>query len=339
MTVTISDTYSALSRTGTARIVEIVGEQRGFYGIVGYSRFETSCSRETLEALLAAKGEMWLRDEIARAEEPAYVLEPLRRQFDRFGWDVTGKRVLDFGCGCGGSTLCLARLGAASVTGVEPNVACVTAGRLRTRDSGLADRVAFEHVPETTHLPFADGAFDAVVMNAVLEHIPPVGRPAHLRAIWRVIAAGGRLFIGETPNRLWPQDYHTTGLWGLPYLPLSLARRYAIARGKAPASATRECLLAEGLQGGVYWEVARSLGPAAVCLNTRLGDDVARFWERILAKPGQSRRRLALKRGLYAVHRLLDRAIFRPLGIPAAAFLPELSLCFVKERVRDSEGV
>jgi hypothetical protein len=58
MTVTITDTYSALSCTGTARIVEISGEQRGFYGVVGHSRFETFYSRETLEALLAVKGEM-----------------------------------------------------------------------------------------------------------------------------------------------------------------------------------------------------------------------------------------------------------------------------------------
>jgi hypothetical protein len=167
-------------------------------------------------------------------------------------------------------------------------------------------------------------------MNAVLEHIPPAGRGVHLRELWRVIVPGGRLFIGETPNRLWPQDYHTTGLWGVPYLPLSLARRYAIARGKVPATATVEWLLGEGIRGGSYWEVARALGSGAVCLNKTLGDDVATFWERALARPGQSAGRLALKRGLGAIHRLFDRAIFRPLGIPGTAFLPELSLCFVK---------
>ncbi|MCX6031098.1 MAG: class I SAM-dependent methyltransferase [Chloroflexi bacterium] len=323
MTVTIHD-------TGATRVVEIAGEQHGFYGIVQHSRFETPYSRETLAALLAVKGEMWLRDEIVRAEDPAYVQEPLRCQFARFGWEIAGRRVLDFGCGCGGSTLCLARLGAASVTGVEPRPEFVAAARLRARDSGLTGRVAFEHLPDTTRLPFDDGSFDAVVMNAVVEHIPPADRPAHLAEVWRAIAAGGRLFIGETPNRLWPQDYHTTGLWGVPYLPLGLARRYAIARGRAPAGATSAWLLSEGIRGGSYWEIARALGPNAVCLNRVQRDDVARFWARALAKPGQSVGRLTLKSSLYAVHRLLDRILLRPLGIPAVAFLPELSLCFTK---------
>ena len=324
MTVTISD-------AGATRSVEITGEQRGFYGIVQQSRFETSYSRETLAALLAVKGEMWLRDEIARGEEPAYVQEPLRRQFERFGWAIAGRRVLDFGCGCGGSTLCLARMGAASVVGVEPRAEFVAAGRLRARDSGLAGRVIFAHLPDTTHLPFDAGSFDAVVMNAVLEHIPPADRPAHLGEVWRVIAPDGRLFIGETPNRLWPQDYHTTGLWGVPYLPLGLACRYAIAAGRAPAGATVSWLLAEGIRGGVYWEIARALGAEGICLNRVQRDDAARFWARALAKPGQSAGRLALKRGFYAIHRLLDRLLLQPLGIPAVAFLPELSLCFVKK--------
>ncbi len=323
MSVTILD-------HGDRRIVEIHGEQRGFGGIVSHSRLETHYTRETLEALLAAKGEMWLRDEIARAEEPSYVQEPLRRQFERF-LPVRGLRVLDFGSGCGASSLCLARLGAAQVVGVEPQAQFVEAARLRIRDSGLADRVTALHVSDTLHLPFSDGQFDAVIMNAVVEHIPPKQRPAHLCEVWRVIAAGGHLLIGETPNRLWPQDFHTTGLWGIPYLPLPLARAYAIRRGRVPADATEAWLLSEGLRGATYWEVRRALGPGAICLNRTHGDDVAAFWDRSLNRAGQSGRKLALKRALAALHQRIDRAVLRPLGIPAVAFLPDLNLCFQKQ--------
>jgi SAM-dependent methyltransferase len=345
MTVTITD-------IGSARVVEITGEQRG-YGLGGVlqSRFEIHYSRETLEALLAAKGEAWLQDEVARAEEPAYVQELLRRQIERF-MPIEGRRVLDFGCGCGASAICLARLGSASVDGVDPQADFVRAARLRARDSrrspqgdGLAERSTplagifdFHHVADTTRLPFADGQFDVVVMNAVLEHIPPRRRPAHLREVWRVVAPGGHLFLDETPNRFWPQDFHTTGLWWVPYLPLGLARRYAIARGRAPADVTRDRLVADGIRGGSYWEIARALGPGARCLNRVRGDDVAAFWARSLARsskegvpPGTSRGRMALKRCARVLHRLIDHALWRPLGIPAAAFLPALNLCFEKE--------
>lgn len=325
MSVTITD-------AGSRRIVEIAGEQRGFGGVVQTSRTETPYSRETLDALLAAKGEMWLRDEIARAEEPTYIEEPLRRQFERFV-PIKGLRVLDFGCGCGASTLCLARLGAASVVGVEPAAAFAEAARLRVRDSGLTDRVSICHLPDTRRLPFEPGSFDAVVMNAVLEHIPPAARREHLREIWRTIAPGGHLFIGETPNRLWPQDFHTTGLWLVPYLPLAWARRYAVFRGRVPADASLAWLLSEGIRGATYWEVLAALGDDARCLNKVKGDDVDWFWAHSLTRLGQARRRLQLKRELYQAHALVDRVILRLLGVPAIAFLPDLSLCLEKTEV------
>jgi ubiquinone/menaquinone biosynthesis C-methylase UbiE len=311
-------------------MVDVAGRQRGFGGLAEHTRIETHYSRETLEALLAAKGEMWLRDEIARSEEPGYVEEPLRRQFERFG-SIVGQQVLDFGCGCAGSTLCLGRLGAASVIGVEPRGEFVEAARLRVRDSGMADRVSIRHVPDTRTLPFSTGTFDAVVMNAVLEHIPPAARREHLAEAWRVLVPGGRLFICETPNRLWPKDSHTTGLWFVPAMPLSLARRYAIARRKVPAAASLEWLLAEGMRGVTYWEVMSALEAGVRCLNRTKGDDVDWFWAARLDRPGQRWGRLKVKRLLRTLHLAIDRAFLRPLGIPAVAFLPELSLCLEKQ--------
>jgi SAM-dependent methyltransferase len=325
MSVTVTD-------TGVCRVVEISGEQRGFGGVVQYSRLESPYSQETLNALLTAKGEMWLRDEIARAEEPSYIEEPLRHQFERFV-PIAGQRVLDFGCGCGASTLCLARLGAASVVGIEPNPIFADAARLRVRDSGLVDRVDIRHIAETQALPFEDGSFDAVVMNAVLEHIPPAARREHLREIWRVIAPNGHLFIGETPNRLWPQDFHTTGLWLVPYMPLRLARHYAIMRKRVPPDATLDWLMSEGIRGGGYWEVMAALRPEIRCLNQVKCDDVDWFWARSLARPGQTSSRLKIKRILHAIHEAVARGVLYPLGIPAVAFLPDLSLCLEKKSV------
>ncbi len=319
----------SITDTGQSRIVDIEGEQHGYGGGVHYSHTETHYSRETLEAILAIKGEMWLRDEIARGEEPGYVELRLRRQFDRF-IPIWGQRVLDFGCGCGGSSLCLARLGASAVVGIEPQSEFVMVARLRARDSHVSDRVTFRQLTDTTHLPFPDGHFTAVVMNAVVEHIPPRERKVHLQEVWRVLAPGGHLFISETPNRWWPHDGHTTGLWWIPYMPLALARRYAIARGAVPADATMAWLLAAGLRGGSYWEIMRGLGPDARHLRPTPADDLASFWGANLARPNQSAGRVTLKRALYGLHRLACRYVLRPLGIPDIALLPELSMCVEK---------
>jgi ubiquinone/menaquinone biosynthesis C-methylase UbiE len=318
-----------ITDNGDIRIVEIIGEQRGFGGIVSHSRFSTRYSRETLAALLAAKGETWLRNEIARVEESSYVEDPMRQHLERFV-TLHGLRVLDFGCGCGSSSLILARLGAAEVIGLDIQPKFLEAARLRARDSGLAERIVFLHLTDTAYLPFPDGHFDAVVMNAVVEHLSPRLRPIYLREAWRVIKPGGHLFVGETPNRLWPKDNHTTKLWGLPYLPLPLARAYAVRRGRIPPGMGYDWLESEGLRGATYWALASALKPNAVCLNRQRGDDVAEYWERSLEKRSQAKWKLALKRRLASLHRLLDQAMLRPVGIPAVAFLPDLNLCFEK---------
>jgi SAM-dependent methyltransferase len=73
-----------------------------------------------------------------------------------------------------------------------------SAGHLHAFDDGLAVigidvQVTDERLPgavvaraDGTRLPFADGAFDAVVSSDVLEHVPPAGRPAFLAELHRV---------------------------------------------------------------------------------------------------------------------------------------------------------
>lgn len=70
-------------------------------------------------------------------------------------------------------------------------------------------------------LPFADGEFDLVYSNAVLEHVGSVERQAHfVREACRV---GKRVFI-VVPNRLFPVEVHT-GIFLLHYLPCRIFRR------------------------------------------------------------------------------------------------------------------
>lgn len=120
-------------------------------------------------------------------------------------------RVLDFGCGTGGTTVALATaLGAERVVGVDASPSAIAAARLRSAAHGLADIVEL-HTVAPGRLPFGDGEFDLAVAVSVLEFITrPEGRRATVRELARVVRPGGFLFIA-TP-RPWLREYHS-GLW------------------------------------------------------------------------------------------------------------------------------
>lgn len=307
--------------------MEIHGRHWGPGGFVEHSRFATFYSRELIQAILEVKSVTFLRDEIDRAENPARIARPLATLIGRFT-DLRDKELLDFGAGCGGSSLILARLGA-RVTSVEPEEAFVRVARLRARDAGLADRIRALHVPDTRQLPFPDDAFDVVTANGVLEHIPPRLRPPCLREMWRVLRPGGLLFVYESPNRLWPVDHHTTGLPLIPYLPPRWAFRLARALSdRVEPTETLEDLVGRGMIGVTYWEILRALPRGeVVCMNLQDHQDVPLFLAATTAGVRSGLRR-RLKAAFYHA---LDRAVCRPLGIPPAAFFPLLSLCFRKE--------
>ena len=93
-----------------------------------------------------------------------------------------GTRVLDLGAGPGDGTATLADTGAA-VAGVDFSRTMVAAAR--RRHPGLPF-----HEGDAEALPFAPGAFDAVVSNCVVHHL---ARPAAaFREVSRVLAPGSR---------------------------------------------------------------------------------------------------------------------------------------------------
>ena len=73
--------------------------------------WDTSYPLALIRAIHASKG-LYLCDEIMREEDPGYVERSIRHEV--FGYveaaAFAGKRVLDFGCGSGASTMVLARL-------------------------------------------------------------------------------------------------------------------------------------------------------------------------------------------------------------------------------------
>jgi len=105
----------------------------------------------------------------------------------RLAGDVSGRRVLDAGCGSGPLSAMLRAKGAV-VTGVDASPAMVELARQRL--GGDADlRVADLGGP----LPFADAEFDDVVASLVLHYLEDWGGP--LSELRRVLRPGGRLMV------------------------------------------------------------------------------------------------------------------------------------------------
>jgi SAM-dependent methyltransferase len=123
------------------------------------------------------------------------------------GFDVRGcRRILDAGCGNG-------RYSRFLLEHADPG-ALITAfdlspNMLRRAQRRLSsDRITFA-IADLTHLPYADGLFDAAVCGWVLEHLPDPR--LGLRELARVLSPEGRLlllttednFTGRWCGRLW----------------------------------------------------------------------------------------------------------------------------------------
>ena len=108
--------------------------------------------------------------------------------------DVQGRRVLDAGCGSGPLSEALRARGAL-VTGFDSSPAMVELARQRLgEDADL--QVADISLP----LPFADGAFDDVVVSLVLHYLQDWTAP--LSELRRVLKPGGRLLLSVNHPRI-----------------------------------------------------------------------------------------------------------------------------------------
>jgi SAM-dependent methyltransferase len=119
----------------------------------------------------------------------------LLREIGRLPRDA---HVLELGAGGGFLGAELHRLGFTRLTLSDFTATALAALRERTPGALLVGA-------DGARLPFRDAAFDVVISNDVIEHIPEV--ETHIAEVARVLAPGGRYFI-KTPNRLMAEAYY-----------------------------------------------------------------------------------------------------------------------------------
>lgn len=218
----------------------------------------TSYSPELIGAILRVKGPAWLCDELQRDEDPHYVENDFRH--DVLGFiepgDFLGKRVLDFGCGCGASTAVVSRLlPGANITGIELDAPSLEIARMRADHYGL-NAVEFLLSPDADSLPPDLGEFDFILFSAVFEHLLPEERTRLLPKIWAHLSPDGVLFLNQTPHRYFPIEGHTTGLPLINYLPDGathwLTEKFC---GRIPQDTDWTRLLRMGIRGGTPGEI------------------------------------------------------------------------------------
>ena len=176
--------------------------------------------------------------------------------------ELSGRRVLDVGCG-DGALICVAVSRGADATGIDPDPAMLAAARERAAKARL--RAAFLE-GRVERLPFPDASFDAVVAVTVLCFVADTAGAVHEMA--RVLRPSGRLVIGELGRwSLWAVIRRVRGWLG--------SRSWRAARfrtaGELRALAEQAGLSVTEIRGAVYYPpmgvLARVLAPADTWLG------------------------------------------------------------------------
>jgi SAM-dependent methyltransferase len=259
----------------------------------------------------------------------AFALHELTPVAERF---AAGGDVLEVGCGYGRNLVALAATSARLVVGADVQRAELRRAqheRLAPLAERSRDRVALVH-QDPWRLPFADGAFDLVVLWQVLEHVfRPEEKQRVMNECARVLRPGGHLLI-ETPNQWFPVDYHDNRVpfahWVLP----RAGREWLTAQVRGQRYYPSQYLSLRGYE--------RLLRRAPGILGIRRATELyfARSWGEAWRDLGGTQ--AGLKRLIFLtiapIHFLL-----RGFGSTADHFLPSIRMVWRVEKAGSGAGV
>jgi len=127
--------------------------------------------------------------------KPLHAINPLRLEWINRLVEISGKSILDIGCGGGILSESMAQRGA-SVSGIDLSEKALGVARLHLLESG--NKVSYQHISAEELAAEAPGSFDVVTCMEMLEHVP---NPAStIAACAALVKPGGHVFF-STINR------------------------------------------------------------------------------------------------------------------------------------------
>lgn len=128
--------------------------------------------------------------------KPLHKINPLRVQFiDQHGAGLTGKKILDVGCGGGLLTEAMAQAGG-QITGIDMSPEALSVARLHALESQLT--IDYQQITAEEFASLHAGSFDLVTCLEMLEHVPDPA--AVVKACAQLVKPGGKV-VFSTLNR------------------------------------------------------------------------------------------------------------------------------------------
>jgi len=200
-----------------------------------------------------------------------------------------GMRVLDVGCGIGGSARYLAAERGCHVTGIDVTRDYIEVATALAERTGLADRVAFHH-GSATQMPYEPESFDIVWTEHVQMNI--ADKAAFYGEIARVLKPGGCLLFHDIFSRDGKEPWYPVPWAGDPSISF-LARADAVP-GILDAAGLQVQEWEDRSEDSLTWfrnavARARATGPAPVGLHLLMGASALPKFENLIRSLQESR--------------------------------------------------
>lgn len=127
--------------------------------------------------------------------KPLHDINPIRLNYINTGSPLSGKKVVDIGCGGGILSESMARAGA-TVTGIDMGKAPLSVARLHAMEEDL--EIDYQQITAEQHAAENPASYDVITCMEMLEHVPDPS--SVINACMQLVKPGGSIYF-STINR------------------------------------------------------------------------------------------------------------------------------------------